>query len=117
MRQANSEPAAVVRAKAYIAEHLSEDITLGDLARAACTSTYYICKLFKRHVGVNFTEYVSRLRVEKAKELLAKPHLRISEIAFEVGFQSLTHFNRTFRSVTGEAPTAYREQIALPLAA
>ncbi len=115
--QANSEPAAVVRAKAYIAEHLSEDITLGDLARAACTSTYYICKLFKRHVGVNFTEYVSRLRVEKAKELLARPHLRISEIAFEVGFQSLTHFNRTFRSVTGEAPTAYREQLALPLAA
>ena len=117
MRQAHSEPISVVRAKDYIREYLQDDITLTDVARAACTSTFYICKLFKRHTGVNFTEYVSRLRIEKAGEMLANPNLRISEIAYEVGFQSLTHFNRVFRKITGESPTDFREKTALPLAA
>lgn len=117
VRQANAEPIAVLRAKDYIREHLRDDITLADIAKAACTSTFYICKLFKRHTGLNFTEYVSRLRVEKARELLANPNLRISEIAYDVGFQSLTHFNRVFRKLVGEAPTSYREKLALPLAA
>jgi len=117
VHQAHSEPICVVRAKNYIREHLQDDITLADVARAACTSTFYICKLFKRHTGLNFTEYVSRLRVGKAAELLANPNLRISEIAYEVGFQSLTHFNRVFRKIIGESPTAYREKLALPLAA
>ncbi len=117
IRQAHAEPIAVVRAKAYIHEHLQEDISLADLARAACTSTFYICKLFKRHTGLNFTEYVSRLRVERAKDLLAQPHLRVSEIAFEVGFQSLTHFNRMFHAMTGESPTSYRQKLPVPLVA
>jgi len=117
VRNANAEPVAVLRAKDYIRQNLQNDITLTDVAKAACTSTFYICKLFKRHTGVNFTEYVSRLRVERAKELLANPNLRISEIAYEVGFQSLTHFNRIFRKVEGQAPTAYRDSIAMSLAA
>ena len=117
VRHANAEPIAVVRAKDYIRQNLQNDITLTDVAKAACTSTFYICKLFKRHTGMNFTEYVSRLRIDKAKELLANPNLRISEIAFEVGFQSLTHFNRIFRKLGGQAPTAYRDSIAMPLAA
>ena len=61
--------------------------------------------------GINFTEYVSRVRIEKAKNLLLNPNLRISEIAYEVGFQSLTHFNRVFRKFVGQSPTAYREKL------
>jgi AraC-like DNA-binding protein len=72
------------------------------------TSTFYFCKLFKRTTGLNFTEYLSRVRVEKAKNLLLNPNLRVSEVAFEVGFQSLTHFNRVFRKIAGESPTDYR---------
>ena len=117
VRRSNAEPIAVIRAKDHIRQHLGEEITLGDVAKASCTSTFYICKLFKRHTGMNFTEYVSRLRVDRAKELLANPNLRISEIAYEVGFQSLTHFNRIFRKLEGQAPTAYRDSIAMPLAA
>jgi YesN/AraC family two-component response regulator len=117
LHQANAEPIAIVRAKAYINENLQEDMTLADVAKAAFTSTFYICKLFKRHTGLNFTEYVSRLRVERAKELLANPNKRVSEIAFEVGFQSLTHFNRIFRRIVGESPTVYREKIGYQLAA
>jgi AraC-like DNA-binding protein len=51
---------------------------------------------------------VSRLRIEKAKALLLNPNLRISEIAYEVGFQSLTHFNRVFKRILGRSPTEYR---------
>lgn len=55
-----------------------------------------------------FTEYVSRLRTEKAKKLLLNPNLRVSEIAYEVGFQSLTHFNRVFKRILHESPSEYR---------
>jgi YesN/AraC family two-component response regulator len=117
VREANAEPAAVVRAKNYIRENLHEDITLADVAKAACTSTFYICKLFKRNTGVNLTEYISRLRIERAKERLVNPQARVSEIAYEVGFQSLTHFNRVFRALVGESPSAFREKTSVPLAA
>ena len=108
VQQENAEPPVITRAKAFIREHLSEALSLGMVARAVNTSTFYFCKLFKRVTGVNFTDYVSRLRIERAKELLLNPNLRISEIAFEVGFQSLTHFNRVFKRVAGESPTEYR---------
>jgi AraC-like DNA-binding protein len=49
--------------------------------------------------------------VEKAKNLLLNPHLRVSEIAYTVGFQSLTHFNRVFRKLAGESPTDFREKL------
>ena len=58
--------------------------------------------------GINFIDYVVRVRTEKAKHLLLNPNLRISEIAYEVGFQSLTHFNRVFKKLIGESPTVYR---------
>ncbi len=117
VRQANTEPLAVMRAKRYILEHLDEKIHLGEIAKAAYTTHWNICRLFKRHTGLRTTDYVSRLRIEKAKELLMRPNRRISEVAYEVGFQSLTHFNRRFHALVGESPTAYREKVSLPLAA
>jgi AraC-like DNA-binding protein/ligand-binding sensor protein len=117
IRENNAEPVAVVRAKSFIAQNLAEDITLGDIAKAACTSTFYICKLFKRHTGTNLMEYISRLRVERAKTSLQNPQARISEVAYEVGFQSLTHFNRVFRTMVGESPTEFREKSSVALAA
>jgi len=109
--QQNSESPAIARAKAYIHEHQGEDISLGQVARAVNTSTFYFCKLFKKVTGINFTDYLSRLRIEKAKSLLLNPNLRVSEIAFEVGFQSLTHFNRVFKKLLGQSPTEYRAQL------
>lgn len=113
IRQANTEPPAITRAKAFIAEHLSEDLSLGDVAKAVNMSRFYFCKSFRKHAGLNFTDYVARLRVERAKELLLNPNLRVSEIAYEVGFQSLTHFNRVFRRVVGKSPTDYRGKVAV----
>lgn len=111
VRQEHPEPPMVTRAKEFIDEHQAEDLSLTDVARAVNASTFYFCKVFKKSTGINFTDYVSRVRIEKAKNLALNPNLRISEIAFEVGFQSLTHFNRVFKRITGMSPTEYRAQL------
>ncbi|MHB8520610.1 MAG: helix-turn-helix domain-containing protein [Limisphaerales bacterium] len=110
----NAEPAVIAKAKEFILQHQGEDMTLGQVARAVNISTFYFCKLFKKVIGLNFTEYVSRIRIERAKNLLLNPNLRISEIAFEIGFQSLTHFNRVFGKMVGYCPTEYRAKSSLP---
>ena len=108
VQTANAEPPVITKAKQFIRDHHTEDISLGQVAAAVHTSIFYFCKLFRKVTGTTFTEFVSRTRLEKAKNLLLNPNLRISEIAYEVGFQSLTHFNRVFKKVVGESPTEYR---------
>jgi AraC-like DNA-binding protein len=75
-------------------------------------SANYFSEKFKEATGLNFIEFVARTRIEKARNLLQNPNLRISEVAFEIGFQSLSQFNRTFKKVTGRSPTDYRGQFA-----
>jgi YesN/AraC family two-component response regulator len=111
VQQDNAEPPVITRAKEYIHEHQTEELSLGQVARAVNTSTFYFCKMFKKVTGINFTDYLSRVRIEKSKNLLLNPNLRVSEIAFEVGFQSLTHFNRVFKKILGQSPTEYRAQL------
>jgi AraC-like DNA-binding protein/ligand-binding sensor protein len=111
IQQENAEPPVITRARTYILEHQTDEITLGQVAKAVNMSSYYFCKMFKKVAGINFTDYVARVRIEKSKNLLLNPNLRISEIAFEVGFQSLTHFNRVFKKILGQSPTEYRSQL------
>jgi AraC-like DNA-binding protein/ligand-binding sensor protein len=115
VQRANAEPPIIAKAKQFIEEHHAENLSLGQVAQAVHTSVFYFCKLFKKVTGISFTEYVSRLRTEKANSLLLNPNLRVSEIAYEVGFQSLTHFNRVFKKIVGQSPTEYRSR--LPIAA
>lgn len=114
VQQANAEPPLIARAKEYIQEHQTENVRLGHVAKHVNTSTFYFCKIFKKATGINFTDYLSRVRIEKSKNLLLNPNLRVSEIAFEVGFQSLTHFNRVFKKILGQSPTEYRTQLLGP---
>jgi AraC-like DNA-binding protein len=107
----HSEPPVIARARAYIYEHQTEDLSLGQVAKAVNASSFYFCKLFKKSTGINFIDYISNLRIEKAKNLLLNPDCLVSEIAFEVGFQSLTHFNRVFKKLTGVSPSQYRAQL------
>ena len=111
VQQQTAEPPVITRAKQFIHEHQGEDLSLGQVAKSVNTSTFYFCKMFKKATGVNFTDYLSRVRIEKAKNLLLNPNLRISEIAYEVGFQSLTHFNRVFKKIVGQSPTEYRSHL------
>ena len=109
IQDAEAEAPVIRRARAYIAGHHADPISLDDVARALHVSPFYFCKMFKKATGLTFTEYLSRTRVERAKTLLLNPHLRVSEIAYSVGFQSLTHFNRRFHEFTGESPTHFRD--------
>jgi AraC-like DNA-binding protein/ligand-binding sensor protein len=111
LQDAEAEPPMIRRAKAYIAGHYGDPVGLDEMARTMHVSTFYFCKMFKKSTGLTFTDYLGRVRVEKAKNLLLNPHLRVSEIAYTVGFQSLTHFNRVFRKLTGESPTDFREKL------
>ncbi len=111
IQQENSEPPAITRARQYIQDHQTEELSLGQVAKAVNMSSFYFCKMFKKITGINFTDYVARVRIEKSKNLLLNPNLRVSEIAFEVGFQSLTHFNRVFKKLIGQSPTDYRSQL------
>ena len=113
VQQENAEPPMITRAKQYIRENQAEELSLGQVAKAVNASSFYFCKMFKKGTGMNFTEYVCRVRIESAKNLLLNPNLRISEIAYQVGFQSLTHFNRVFKKTVGEAPTEYRAKLKI----
>jgi len=111
IQRENAEPPVIAKARAYIQEHQTEELSLSQVAKAVNMSSYYFCKMFKKIAGINFTDYVARVRIEKSKNLLLNPNLRVSEIAFEVGFQSLTHFNRVFKKILGQSPTDYRAQL------
>ncbi len=105
------EPPSMERARRYIGDHSHEDLSLGDVAKAVNMSAFHFCRMFKRAAGISFTEYIARMRIEKAKSLLLNPNRRISEAAFEAGFQSLSQFNRVFLRVVGCSPTTFRSQI------
>ena len=112
VQEQNNEPPFIARAKQFISENQSEELSLNQVAKAVNMSSFYFCKKFKKITGINFTEYITRVRIEKSRNLLLNPNLRVSEIAYEVGFQSLTHFNRMFKRVLGSSPTDYRMQFA-----
>ncbi len=111
VKEANAEAPAISRARIYITEKHSDDLSLDEVAKAVNMSAFYFCKMFKKSTGMTFTDYLARVRVEKVRNLLLNPHKRISEAAFEAGFQSLSQFNRVFRKIAGEAPTAYRTKL------
>jgi len=112
VQEQNSEPPFIARAKQFINDNQGEELSLNQVAKAVNMSSFYFCKKFKKVTGINFTEYITRVRIEKSRNLLLNPNLRVSEIAYEVGFQSLTHFNRMFKRVLGSSPTDYRLHLA-----
>lgn len=111
LQQANVDSPIVTRAKDYVASHHSEPIRLEQIAQALNVSEFHFCRTFKQATGLTFMDYLSRVRIEKAKGLLSDKRLRVSEIAYEVGFQTITHFNRMFRKLVGFSPTEYRSRL------
>ena len=105
-----SEPTAIAKARKYIHEHLDEPLPLGQVARQAGLSESHFCRLFKDSSGLTLTDYVNRCRIDWAKRELLRPEARISEIAFLIGYQSLSQFNRSFVRIVGSSPTLYRRE-------
>jgi AraC-like DNA-binding protein/ligand-binding sensor protein len=105
-----SEPLAIAKARKYIHSHLDESLPLMTVARQAGMSESHFCRLFKQATGLTLTHYVNRCRVERVKKELLKPNKHVSEIAFEVGYQSLSQFNRSFARIVGSSPTLWRRE-------
>jgi len=112
LEQQNAEPPLVQKAREYIDKHKMEPLSLGAVAKAAGASVFHFCKVFRKSTGLKFTDYVARVRLEDVRTQLLNPNRRISEVAYDVGFQSLTQFNRMFKRVFGQSPTEFREHIA-----
>ena len=111
LEQQNAEPLLVRKAREYIEQHKMEPLSLGAVAQASGASVFHFCKVFKKTTGLKFTDYVARVRLENAKTQLLNPSRRISEVAYDVGFQSLTQFNRMFKRVFGQSPTEFRANL------
>ena len=112
MEKNNAEPPVVLKAREYIGKHKTEDLSLANVAKAAGASVFHFCKVFHKATGLKFTDYVGRVRLEEARTRLLNPNQRISEIAYDVGFQSLTQFNRTFKRVFKQSPTKFRARLS-----
>lgn len=94
----------------YIADHYRENLTLEVLAKHIHMNSFYFSSYFKKQVGQNFKDYLNRVRMEHAMELLLSTDKRSYEIADEVGFRDYRYFNEVFSRYYGKTPAAYRKE-------
>jgi AraC-like DNA-binding protein len=103
-----AEPVEIWKARKFIEEYSPEELSLSKVGKAVNISTNHLSEKFKQVTGTNFVDYIAQIRFEKACDLLLNSNRRISEIAFAVGFQSLSQFNRVFKKLSGKSPSTYR---------
>jgi AraC-like DNA-binding protein len=99
------------RSRDFLAAHLDQRVGLACAAGEAHLSQYHYHRMFSQAFGETPHEFVSRLRIEKAKSLLAVENLSVTEICLESGYESLGTFSSRFRSVTGMSPVQFRREI------
>ena len=100
----------IVEAKLYMDQHFHEDINLGMIAGAAYFSNFHFIRLFRKAYNRTPHQYLIFLRIGKAKELLKAENLTVTEICFEVGFESVSSFTGLFKRLTGSTPAAYQSR-------
>ena len=93
----------------YINQHYHEEITLSSISKQFYLSTYYFSRIFKSITGFTFIEYLNSVRIKEAQRLLRESRLNVSGIAEKVGFGSIAHFGRVFKTVTGQSPLHYKK--------
>jgi AraC family transcriptional regulator len=94
----------------YIDNHLSQNISLVEIARQIDMSQHYFCRSFKQSIGITPHQYLIQQRVERAKQLLIHSELTILDITDECGFANPSHFAKYFRQHTGISPRQFRSQ-------
>ena len=104
-------PWQVRRVTAYMREHLDRDITLAELAGLLNLSRFHFCTAFRLATGQTPHDWLRDRRIERARELLRNPQLRITEIALAVGYSTPSAFTASFRKVTGMTPTDLRREL------
>jgi AraC-type DNA-binding domain-containing proteins len=100
---------AIFNSIQYIQDNYTKEIHLDDVCKHSMMSKTYFCYIFKSLIGKTFTEYCTELRIKKALELLTTTDNSITEICYNVGYNDVTHFCRTFKRVVGVSPKIYRK--------
>lgn len=103
----------IEKAKEYCQQHFAQEIDLQQVADYVCMNRNYFCDFFKKNTGQHFSEYLTLIRMEKAKELLLKTEYRSQAIAALCGYKNSSHFGRVFKAFTGMTPKEYRRMLSL----
>jgi len=92
----------------FIGDNYSRDLKLAELAQVAGMSSFHFAREFKRTTGTTPHQYLIKFRIERAKALLARNDLPLTEVGLRSGFSHQSHFTRLFRRITGTTPNSYR---------
>lgn len=92
----------------YISEHISQRITLQDIADTFGVSPNYMGQLFKKHMNIGINEYITNQKIAESKRLLKNTQLKIYEISEQLGFENAFYFSKVFKKITGLSPKDYR---------
>lgn len=103
----NSDRNSIIKATQYIQQHYHQEITLQSISRLVHLSKNYFANLFRKEVGESFLEYLTRIRIEKAKTLLTG-ELKAGDVGSLVGIQDPKYFSKVFKKITGLSPSEYR---------
>lgn len=110
-RQERMEPDVVQRIKQYIIAHSGEEISLETIAKQVDLNPFYISKMFKEQLGINYIDFLTECRIDKAKSLMGNPERSLKEITFEVGYNDPNYFSKVFKKSCGMSPTEYRKAL------
>ena len=99
----------VLPALSYIDSNYAEQLTLEQISEHLNFNTYYFCRLFKKATNSTFTEYLNFVRVCKSEKLLTSSSMSVSDISLDVGFSSVSYFNRVFKRFKGCSPNEYKK--------
>ena len=99
------------RSRDWLAARIDEPLRLADAAREACRSPFHYHRLFVHTFGETPHEFITKLRIDRAKRLLARDQLPVTEVCFAVGYESLGSFSTLFRTMVGYSPSAYKRGI------
>lgn len=101
----------LLKAKEFIEKNFNKDITLEETASYVGVSSYYFSKIFKALVGKNYMDYVTDLRIDKAKDMMENTSESIKEICYEVGYNDPNYFSRVFKKIEGVTPSEYKSRL------
>ena len=101
----------VEAAKKYMSKNLSKSITLNDISEHFFINPYYFSQLFKKRTGENYLDYLTGLRIKRARKLLEATDLKVYEICEMVGYTNINHFNKVFERMVGLKPREYKESL------
>lgn len=104
----SDKESALISAREYIDTHYREKLTLNDVSRIANFHPRYFSQLFSDYYGINFSDYLSNVRLDRAKDLLINTDTKITNIPYLIGLQHLTNFSKRFKEYTGYSPSEYK---------